>query len=68
MVSSGKERIHYSIIIQGSPTNGAFQWINHYNFNNPFIISMNVLFKPTQGQAMFNNVDSVNVVTNTNGD
>ena len=60
--------MHYSILIQGSPTNGAFQWINHYKFNNPFITAMNVLFKPTQGQAMFNNVDSVNVVTNTNGE
>ena len=29
---------------------------------------MSVLFKPTQGQAMFNNVDSMNVVTNTNGE
>ena len=29
---------------------------------------MNVLFKPTQGGAMFNNVDSTNVVTNTNGE
>ena len=60
--------MHYSIIIQGSPTNGAFQWINHYNFNNPFITAMTILFKPTQGGAMFNNVDSVNVVTNTNGE
>ena len=60
--------MHYSILIQGSPTNGDFQWINHYKFNNPFITAMNVLFKPTQGQAMFNNVDSTNVVTNTNGE
>ena len=29
---------------------------------------MSILFKPTQGQAMFNNVDQVNVVTNTNGE
>ena len=29
---------------------------------------MTILFKPTQGGAMFNNVDSVNVVTNTNGE
>ena len=60
--------MHYSIIIQGSPINGAFQWINHYKFNNPFITAMTILFKPTQGGAMFNNVDSTNVVTNTNGE
>ena len=29
---------------------------------------MSLLFKPTEGQAMFNNVDSMNVVTNTNGE
>ena len=29
---------------------------------------MSILFKPTQGGAMFNNVDQVNVVTNTNGE
>ena len=29
---------------------------------------MSILFKPIQGQAMFNNVDQVNVVTNTNGE
>ena len=60
--------MHYSLIIQGSPNNGTFQWINHYKFKNPFISSMSILFKPIQGQAMFNNVDQVNVVTNTNGE
>ena len=29
---------------------------------------MNVLFKPVQGEAMFNIVDRTNVVTNTNGE
>ena len=29
---------------------------------------MSLLFKPIQGGAMFNNVDQVNVVTNTNGE
>ena len=29
---------------------------------------MSLLFKPIQGQAMFNNMDQVNVVTNTNGE
>ena len=29
---------------------------------------MSLLFKPIQGAAMFNNVDQVNVVTNTNGE
>ena len=60
--------MHYSLIIQGSPNNGTFQRINHYKFKNPFITSMSILFKPIQGQAMFNNVDQVNVVTNTNGE
>ena len=60
--------MHYSLIIESSPINGTFQWINHYKFKNPFITSMSLLFKPTQGAAMFNNVDQVNVVTNTNGE
>ena len=60
--------MHYSIIVQGSPTNGTFQWINPYKFKNPFITSMSILFKPIQGATMFNNVDQVNVVTNTNGE
>lgn len=58
--------MHYSILIQDSPINGSFDSINPYKFRNPFITSMTVLFKPNQ--VMFNNVDSTNVVTNTNGE
>ena len=58
--------MHYSILIQDSPINGSFDWINPYKFRNPFITFMTVLFKPNQ--VMFNNVDSTNVVTNTNGE
>ena len=58
--------MHYSILIQNSPINGTFDWINPYKFRNPFITSMTVLFKPNQ--VMFNNVDSTNVETNTNGE
>ena len=58
--------MHYSILIQDSPINGTFDSINLYKFRNPFITSMTVLFKPNQ--VMFNNVDSTNVETNTNGE
>ena len=58
--------MHYSILIQDSPINGTFDSINLYKFSNPFITSMTVLFKPNQ--VMFNNVDSINVVTNINGE
>ena len=58
--------MHYSILIQDSPINGSFDSINPYKFRNPFITSMTVLSKPNQ--VMFNNVDSTNVVTNTNGE
>ena len=58
--------MHYSILIQDSPINGSFEWINPSKFRNPFITSMTVLFKPNQ--VMFNIVDSTNVVTNTNGE
>ena len=56
----------YSMLIQGSPSNGMFQWINPYKYRNPCITSMNILFKPYQ--VMFNNVDTTNVVTNSNGE
>ena len=39
-----------------------------YKFKNPFITSMSLLFKPIQGAAMFNIMDQVNMVTNTNGE
>ena len=59
-----REAIHYSILIQSSPTNGLFEWINPYKYRNPTIPSMTVLFRPIQ--VMFNNVDMINVVTNSN--
>ena len=37
---------HYSMLIQGSPTNGTFEWINPYKYRNPTITSMTVLFQP----------------------
>lgn len=55
-----KMNIRYSIVIQGSPNNGAFQWINHYRFRNPFITSMTALFKTTQNEAVFYNIDEMN--------
>ena len=58
--------MHYSILIQDSPINGLFDSINPFKFRNPFITSMTVLFKPNH--VMFNNEDSINVVTNINGE
>ena len=58
--------MHYSMIIQGSPTNGMFEWINPYKYRNPYIASMNILFRPNQ--VMFNNVDTTNIVTNSGGE
>ena len=57
---------HYSMLIQGSPSNGTFEWINPYKYRNPYITSMNTLFRPNQ--VMFNNVDTTNVVTNSGGE
>ena len=64
----GKERktMHYCMLIQGSPTNGSFTWINPYKYKNPTITSMTVLFRPKEAKAMFNNVDTTNIVTNSN--
>ena len=58
--------MHYSMLIQGSPTNGTFTWINPYKYKNPTITSMTVLFRPKEAKAMFNNVDTTNVITNSN--
>ena len=52
------------MFIQGSPSNGRFSWINPYKYRNPYITSISVLFTPNQ--VMFNNVDSTNVITNSN--
>ena len=58
--------MHYSMLIQGSPTNGSFTWINPYKYKNPTITSMTVLFRPKEAQTMFNNVDTTNVIANSN--
>lgn len=50
--------------IQGSGSNGMFQWINPYKYRKPTITSITVLFRPNQ--VMFNNVDSTIVMKNTN--
>ena len=55
--------MHYSMLIQGSPSNGSFTWINPYKYKNPYT-SMTVLFHPNG--SMFNNVDTTNVITNSN--
>ena len=58
--------MHYSMLIQGSPTNGSFTWINPTKYRNPTITSMTVLFRPKEAKAMFNNVDTTNVIANSN--
>ena len=67
-----EKKMQYSMLIQGSPTNSTFEWINPYKFQDLYITSLTVLFRPSQDessirpQAMLNNVDTTNVVTNTN--
>ena len=56
--------MHDSMLIKGTPLNVSFEWINLYMYMNPYITSMTILFTPNQ--VMFNNVDSTNVVTNSN--
>ena len=58
--------MQYSMLIQGSPGNGMFEWINLYKYRNPYITSITVLFRPNQ--VMFNNVDTTNIVTNSKGE
>ena len=55
---------HYSMLIQGLLTNGTFEWTKPYKYRNPTITSITVLFRPSQ--VMLNNVNSINVLTNTN--
>ena len=62
-MSMVKRAMHYSILIQGSPSNDTFEWINPYKYRNPYITSMNIMFRPNQ--VMFNNVDTTNIVTNS---
>ena len=54
------------MLIHGLFTNGTFEWTNPYKYRNPTITSISILFRPNQ--VMFNNIDSFNVVTNTNDD
>ena len=56
--------MHYSMLIKGTRLNGSFSWVNLYKYKNPYITSITVLF--TSNQGMLNNVDSTNVVTNSN--
>ena len=58
--------MHYFMLIQGSPSNGMFEWINPYKYRNLYFISITVLFRPNQ--VMFSNVDTINVVTNSNSE
>ena len=53
------------MLIQGSFMNRIFDWINSYKFKNPYIIFIIVLFRLDR---MFNNMDMINVVTNTNNE
>ena len=61
LVDSSWSLIKRTCIIQslfkGKTTNGSFEWMNCYKFRNPFITSMSVLFKSTQCESIFNNVD-----------
>ena len=34
----------YSMLIQGSPGNGTFFWVNPYKYRNLYITSINILF------------------------
>ena len=38
--------MHYSMLIQGSPTKGTFEWISPDKYRNPDITSVTVLFRP----------------------
>ena len=61
-----RQAMHYSMLIQDSPNNGTFEWINPYKYWNPYITSITVLFRPNQ--VMFNNVDTTNIVMNSGGE
>lgn len=62
--------MHYSIIIQGQPTNGSFTWLQgNYKFKNPYITMMKVLFTPDKTTtAAFSNIDTQNIITNGKGE
>ena len=52
------------MLIKGTRLNGSFSWVNLYKYKNSYITSMTVLVR--SNPVMFNNVDSTNVVTNSN--
>lgn len=60
--------MHYSIIIQGKPSNGSFTWNNPYRFNNPFITMMKVLLTPSSSDSLLSNIDQTNTVSNDKGE
>ena len=59
--------MHYSIIIQGKPSNGSFTWDNPYRFNNPYITMIKVLLTPNS-DSLFSNIDQTNIVSNDKGE
>ena len=59
--------MHYSIIIQGKPSNGSFTWDNPYRFNNPYITMMKVLLTPNS-DSLFSNIHQTNTVSNDKGE
>ena len=59
--------MHYSIIIQGKPSNGSFTWDNPYRFNNPYITMIKVLLTPNS-DSIFSNIDQTNTVSNGKGE
>ena len=54
------------MLIQGLPTNDTFTWINPYKYRKTYITSITILFRLTH--LKFNNVDTTNMVTNTNSE
>lgn len=40
-----------SMFMQGSISNGMFEWINPYKYRNPTITSMSALFRPNSPEG-----------------
>ena len=59
--------MHYSIIIQGKPSNGSFTWENPYRFNNPYITMIKVLLTPNS-DSLFSNIHQTTTVSNGKGE
>ena len=64
MPIGNQRKKHYSMLIQGLLTNGTLEWTKPYKYRNTTITFFSILFRPYQ--VMLNNVNSINVVTNTN--